>query len=116
MRCLFLLDEFEAFRPVAAVLRDLRVECVILRGDSAGRLAFDLDFRAAIVGANAVDSRVLPILRFWRPAPVPVLGVTCLPWMRAELIAAGARDVVVLPDESAHLATAIRALLKQSEH
>lgn len=116
MRCLFLLDEFEAFRPVAVVLRDLRVECVILRSDSAARLPPNLDFHAAIVGANAIDSHALPFLRVWRSAPVPVLGVTCVPWMRAELMAAGVRDVVVLPDESAHLATAIRALLKQSEH
>jgi DNA-binding response OmpR family regulator len=115
MRCLFLPDELEAFRPVAVVFRDEQVDFVMLRHADDARVALDIvDVDAVIVGANSIDSQALTFLRLWRPPEMPALGVTCVPWLRDELLEAGAQDVVVLPDEGDRLAPAIRALLKQT--
>jgi DNA-binding response OmpR family regulator len=114
MRCLFLPDELESFRPVAAAFRDERVEFVMLRHSSAARMVLDIiEFDAIIVGASTIDSPALEFLRLWRPTDMPALGVTSVPWLRDALLEAGAQDVVVLPDEIDRLVPAIRALLKQ---
>jgi hypothetical protein len=114
MRCLFLPDELEAFRPVAAAIRDENVEFVMLRELNAARLVLDLlDFDALLIGANRIDSPTLRFLQQWKPLGMPALGVTCVPWMRAELTAAGAYSVVLLPDETPDLKTAIRELVPQ---
>ena len=117
MRCLFVPDELEAFRPVAVVFRDERIEHVMLRDYEPARLVLRaIAFDALVVGVNAIDSPALRLLRLWKPADLPALGVTCVPWMRDELRAAGAADVVVLPDETARLAAALRTLSAPSRH
>jgi hypothetical protein len=117
LRCLFVPDELEAFRPVAMVFRDERIEHVMLRGYEAARLVLGtIRFDVLIVGANSIDSPALPFLRHARPPHLPALGVTCVPWMREELREAGAADVVLLPDETARLAAALRTLLKPTRH
>jgi hypothetical protein len=113
MRCLFFPDEFAAFRPVAAAIQDLQLEFVMLRDTKPARLALDLlPFDVIIIGANSIDSKSLRFLRLWTPSDVPRLGVTCVPWMCEELSRAGADQTVLLPDQTEHLGTAVKALLK----
>jgi hypothetical protein len=73
-----------------------------------------LDFDALIIGANAIDSPALGFLRKWKPSRMPALGVTCVPWMREELAAAGADRVVLLPDQIADLPGEIQDLLQRT--
>jgi hypothetical protein len=116
MRCLFLPDELRVFRPVAAAIRALQLQFVILPDPEplpvvVARLSFDL----VIAGVSRPDSPVLRLLHQHRQAlESPVLGVAGEPSLSQVLHAAGADRVVVLPDQAAHLVTVMRALLNDN--
>ena len=116
MRCLFLPDELAEFRPVAMAIRELQLPFVMLRNlDLVPATIARLDFTLVVACVSNPDSDVLAGLRRWRFGATPVLGVTRAPF-GDELLAAGARRVVLLPDRGGHLVTAMRELLKQSTH
>jgi hypothetical protein len=107
----------EAFRPVAAVTKLLRIQMVALTElDAARRLIGTLNYDALIVGANAIDSPALELLRLSKPPDMPAIGVTCVPHMREQLADAGANYVFLLPDQTEQLTDALRSLQKQSMH
>jgi hypothetical protein len=117
VRCLFFPDELEAFRPVAVAAHLLRIQLVTLTEfDAARRLIGALGCDVVIVGANAVDSPALQLLRLSKPADMPAIGVTCVPHMRDELAEAGADHVFLLPDQTAQLTDALRELQNKSRH
>jgi hypothetical protein len=114
VRCLFFPDELQAFRPVAVAVQLLRIELVVLTEfDAACLLIGALGCDAVIVGANAIDSPALELLRLCKPADMSAVGVTCVAHMCDELVEAGANHVFLLPDQTAELTDALRELQKQ---
>ena len=117
MRCLFFPDELQAFRPVAIAGQLLRIQIVMLTEFEPARLLIGaLDCDALIVGANAIDSPGLKLLRLCKPADMPAIGVTCIPQICDELVEAGADQAFLLPDQTAPLTEALRELQKRTRH
>jgi hypothetical protein len=111
VRCLFFPDEFEAFRPVFVAVQLLRIEFVMLTEFDAARLLIGaLGCDAVIVGANAIGSPALELLRLGKPADMPAIGVTCAPHIWEELAQAGADHAFLLPDQTAQLTDTLREL------
>jgi DNA-binding response OmpR family regulator len=115
MRCLFLPDELDAFRPVAEAFREQGIGLVVLRAPDARsltrsvhRVLASVRFDAVIIGANAADSSALQFLRQWKLRNMPALGVTSAPSMCDELLAAGAFAAILLPQHASDLVAALR--------